>query len=62
LGFQPIRIVRDPLKEMPKIAVSLTKSFLRLGGASLLERMTGLKNRYGFRYHNIARPAPGSKQ
>ena len=43
LGFQPIRIVRDPLKEMPKIAVPLTKSFLRLGGATLLERMTGLK-------------------
>ena len=43
MGFQPIRIVRDPLKEMPKIAVPLTKSFLRLGGATLLERMTGLK-------------------
>ena len=43
LGFQPIRIVRDPLKEMPKIAVGLTKSVLRLDGASLRERMTGLK-------------------
>ena len=44
LGFQPIRIVRDPLKEMSKIAVPLTKSFLRIGGASLSERMAGLKN------------------
>ena len=44
LGFQPIRVVRDPLKEMPKIAVPLTKSFLRVSGASLLERMAGLKN------------------
>ena len=43
LGFQPIRIVRDPLKEMPKIAVGLTKSVLRRDGASLRERMTGLK-------------------
>jgi len=44
LGFQPIRVVRDPLKEMPKIAVPLTKSFLRIGGASLGERMAGMKS------------------
>jgi TPP-dependent pyruvate/acetoin dehydrogenase alpha subunit len=44
LGFQPIRVVRDPLKEMPKIAVPLTKSLLRVGGASLGERIAGLKN------------------
>lgn len=44
LGFQPIRVLRYPLKEMPKIAVPLTKSFLRVSGASLLERMAGLKN------------------
>lgn len=44
LGFQPIRIVRDPLKEMPKIAVPLTKSFLRIGGASLGERLAGMKS------------------
>lgn len=29
---------------MPKIAVPLTKSFLRAGGASLSERIAGLKN------------------
>jgi len=44
LGFQPIRIVRDPLKEMPKIAVGMTKSILKLEGASVSERITGLKN------------------
>ena len=44
LGFQPIRIIRDPLKEMPKITVGLTKSLLQFDGASLRERMTGLKN------------------
>ena len=43
LGFQLIRIVRDPLREMPEIAVPLTQSFLRLGGATLHERMAGLK-------------------
>jgi pyruvate dehydrogenase E1 component alpha subunit len=43
LGFQLIRIVRDPLREMPEIAVSLTQSFVRRGGATLRERMAGLK-------------------
>jgi pyruvate dehydrogenase E1 component alpha subunit len=44
LGFQPIRIVRDPLKEMPKIAIGLTKSILRFDGAAIRERIAGLKN------------------
>jgi pyruvate dehydrogenase E1 component alpha subunit len=43
LGFQLLRIIRAPLKEMPKIAVPLTKSFLKPGGASLRERITGIK-------------------
>jgi pyruvate dehydrogenase E1 component alpha subunit len=44
LGFQPIRIVREPLKEMPKVAIGLTKSILRLDGAAISERIAGLKN------------------
>lgn len=43
LGFQLLKIVRAPLKEMPKIAIPLTKSFLKPGGASLRERITGMK-------------------
>lgn len=43
LGYQLIRTVREPLKEMPKIAVPLTKSFLHHRGAPLQERITGLK-------------------
>ena len=43
LGFQLLRIVRDPLREMPDIAVPLTQSFLRRGGAALHERLAGLK-------------------
>jgi pyruvate dehydrogenase E1 component alpha subunit len=43
LGFQLIRIVRDPLREMSEIAVPLTQSFVRFAGASLRERMAGLK-------------------
>lgn len=43
LGFQLIRTVRDPLKEMPEIAVPLTQSFLHPGGATLRERLAGLK-------------------
>ncbi len=43
LGFQLIRTLRDPLKEMPEIAVPLTRSFLHPGGATLRERVAGLK-------------------
>ena len=42
LGFQPIRMVRDPLGELPEIAVPLTRSFLHPGGAALRERLSGL--------------------
>lgn len=43
LGFQLIRAVRNPLKEMPEIAIPLTKSFFHPGGATLSERLAGLK-------------------
>jgi hypothetical protein len=43
LGFQPIRIVRHPFKEMPPIAGPLARSFLRPGGAGLGERLAGLR-------------------
>ena len=43
LGFQLIGMMRNPLREMPKIAIPLTKSFLRPGGARLSERLAGLK-------------------
>ncbi|GAB4505805.1 MAG: hypothetical protein Fur0043_28030 [Anaerolineales bacterium] len=43
LGFQLIRMVRDPLKEIPRIAIPLTQSFLHPGGAALHERLAGLK-------------------
>jgi acetoin:2,6-dichlorophenolindophenol oxidoreductase subunit alpha len=43
LGFQLLRIVRDPLREMPEIAVPLTHSLFRPGGAALRERLAGLK-------------------
>jgi acetoin:2,6-dichlorophenolindophenol oxidoreductase subunit alpha len=44
LGYQLIRAVRNPLREMPKIAVPLTQSFLSFSGASLVERVSGLKS------------------
>jgi TPP-dependent pyruvate/acetoin dehydrogenase alpha subunit len=43
LGLQLIRIIRDPLQEMPGIAIPLTQSFLHPGGATLHERLAGLK-------------------
>jgi TPP-dependent pyruvate/acetoin dehydrogenase alpha subunit len=43
MGLQLLRIVRSPLKEMPKVAVPLMRSFLRPRGASLRDRVVGLK-------------------
>ncbi len=43
LGYQLMRAVRNPLREVPAIAVPLTKSFLRPGGARVRERFAGLK-------------------
>lgn len=43
LGFQLIRMVRDPLREIPGITIPLTLSFLHPGGAALPERLKGLK-------------------
>jgi TPP-dependent pyruvate/acetoin dehydrogenase alpha subunit len=43
LGFQLLRMVRDPLREVPEITVPLTRSFLRPGGAAWRERVAGLK-------------------
>jgi pyruvate dehydrogenase E1 component alpha subunit len=42
LGFQPIRIVRHPLREMSAISIPLTRSFLQPRGATLRERLAGL--------------------
>jgi hypothetical protein len=43
LGFQLLRIVRDPSREMPEFVVPLTHSILRPGGAALGGRLGGLK-------------------
>jgi TPP-dependent pyruvate/acetoin dehydrogenase alpha subunit len=43
LGFHLLRVVSDPLREMPGIAIPLTQSILRPRGAALLERMAGLR-------------------
>ena len=43
LGFQLLRMVRDPLREMPGVAGPLTRSFLRPGGATLRDRLAGLR-------------------
>ena len=43
LGFQLVRIVNHPLREMPGIAVPLTRSILRPGGAGWRDRLAGLR-------------------
>ncbi len=43
LGLQLIRMVRDPLREIPGIALPLAGSFLHSDGANLRERLAGLR-------------------
>jgi pyruvate dehydrogenase E1 component alpha subunit len=47
LGFQLLELVRYPLRELPRAAVPLTRSFFQSGGGSLRERMDGLKTVVG---------------
>jgi TPP-dependent pyruvate/acetoin dehydrogenase alpha subunit len=43
LGYQLIRAVRKPLREMPRISMPITKSIMCPSGAALGERVDGLK-------------------
>lgn len=43
LGYQLLRVTREPLKEAPEMARSLTRSLMHRGGAPLRERVAGLK-------------------
>jgi TPP-dependent pyruvate/acetoin dehydrogenase alpha subunit len=43
LGFQLLRVVRDPLREMPESVFPIVRSLVRPGGASLRGRLGGLK-------------------
>lgn len=43
LGLQLLRASRNPLSEMPSVAMPLTRSFLSPGGAALRERLAGLR-------------------
>ena len=47
LGYQLIKLVRHPIREIPGMAVPLTRSFLRPGGADWRERLDGLKGVLG---------------
>jgi len=42
LGYQLLRVVRDPLREMPAIAGPLTRAFLHKDGQSLRLRLAGV--------------------
>ena len=43
LGYQLIRMVRHPLRELPRVVIPLTTSFLHPGGAAFNERLAGVK-------------------
>ena len=47
LGYQLLRAVRKPVREMPKISAPLTRSLLRFSGAPLRDRVSGLKSVIG---------------
>ena len=47
LGYQLIKLVRHPIREIPGMAVPLTRSLLRPGGADWRERLDGLKSVLG---------------
>lgn len=42
LGLLSLRMIRNPLREMPAVVGPLLRSFLRPGGASLRDRLAGL--------------------
>jgi len=43
LGFLLLRLTRNPLRELPRIAGPLMRSFLSSGGGSLRERLAGMR-------------------
>ena len=43
LGYQLLRVTQRPLREMPGMAIPLTRSFLRPGTASLRKRLAWLR-------------------
>jgi pyruvate dehydrogenase E1 component alpha subunit len=43
LGLLLLRLIRNPLKELPTVAGPLVKSFFRQGGGSLRERVAGVR-------------------
>ena len=38
-----MRIIRQPVRELPRVAVPLTRSFLTPGGSAFRERLEGVK-------------------
>lgn len=47
MGFQLLRLARKPARELPGIALPITKSLLSPGGAPIRERISGLKGVLG---------------
>lgn len=43
LGYQLLRVTRNPIREMPGIAGPLTRSLLSSSGTSLYDRLAGLR-------------------
>lgn len=60
LGFQLIRVVRNPFKEIPAIARPLTRAVLQPQGAAVRERLAGFKTVFGSLLSTLRDPRRGS--
>lgn len=56
LGYQMLRAIRNPLKEIPKISGPLVRSFLHPRGAPLHERVAGLRTVIGAMLETLRDP------
>lgn len=56
LGYQLLRLMRRPLKEMPRIALPLTKAFIQPRGGALAERLRGMKTVLSTVLHTLNDP------
>lgn len=60
LGFQLIRVVRNPFKEIPAIARPLTRAVLQPQGAAVRERLARFKTVFGSLLSTLRDPRRGS--
>ena len=56
LGFQMLRVIREPISELPDLAGPLTRSFLSPAGAPIAQRVAGLRKVLGAVFSTLRDP------